>query len=144
MRRQDMQPSKLVDYALRLGVGAVARRLGYLLELSGIAPEVELARLRRVLTLTYLPLDPVLPRKVRTSRAGACSSTSLQKNSKESARPEVIPQRNISLLSNRLAAGGGRRIREDVLERDYCLAWFLAVLSQSTSSRLWDSRAERP
>jgi predicted nucleotidyltransferase component of viral defense system len=43
----------------------------------------------------------------------------------------VIPQRNISLLSNRLAAGGGRRIREDVLERDYCLGWFLAELSQS-------------
>jgi len=43
----------------------------------------------------------------------------------------VIPQRNISLLSNRLAAGGGRRIREDVLERDYCLAWFLAELSHS-------------
>jgi uncharacterized protein len=43
----------------------------------------------------------------------------------------VIPQRNISLLSNRLAADGGRRIREDVLERDYCLAWFLAGLSQS-------------
>ena len=43
----------------------------------------------------------------------------------------MIPQRNISLLSNRLVADGGRRIREDVLERDYCLAWFLAVLSQS-------------
>src|SRR5437588_12914536 len=43
----------------------------------------------------------------------------------------MIPQRNISLLSNRLAVGGGRRIREDVLERDYCLAWFLAALSQS-------------
>ena len=43
----------------------------------------------------------------------------------------MIPQRNISLLSNRLAADGGRRIREDVLERDYCLAWFLAALSQS-------------
>jgi predicted nucleotidyltransferase component of viral defense system len=43
----------------------------------------------------------------------------------------VIPQRKISLLSNRLAADGGRRIGEDVLERDYCLAWFLAVLSQS-------------
>ena len=43
----------------------------------------------------------------------------------------MIPQRNISLLSNRLANQGGRRIREDVLERDYCLAWFLAVLSQS-------------
>ena len=43
----------------------------------------------------------------------------------------MIPQRNISLLSNRLARAGGRRIREDVLERDYCLAWLLAVLSQS-------------
>jgi len=43
----------------------------------------------------------------------------------------VIPQRNLSLLSNRLAASGGRRIREDVLERDYCLAWFLAVFSHS-------------
>jgi hypothetical protein len=43
----------------------------------------------------------------------------------------VIPQRNISLLSNRLAAGGGVRIREDVLERDYCLAWFLCGLAES-------------
>ena len=43
----------------------------------------------------------------------------------------MIPQRNISLLSNRLAAGGGLRIREDVLERDYCLAWLLNALSQS-------------
>ncbi len=42
----------------------------------------------------------------------------------------MISQRNISLLSNRLA-GGGRRIREDVLERDYCLAWFLCALAQS-------------
>jgi len=43
----------------------------------------------------------------------------------------VIPQRNISLLSNRLAAGGGLRIREDVLERDYCLAWFLNAMAES-------------
>jgi len=43
----------------------------------------------------------------------------------------VIPQRNISLLSNRLAAQGGMRIREDLLERDYCLAWFLCGLAQS-------------
>lgn len=43
----------------------------------------------------------------------------------------MIPQRNISLLSNRLAAVGCRRIREDVLERDYCLAWLLAEFSQS-------------
>lgn len=44
----------------------------------------------------------------------------------------MIPQRNISLLSNRLARMGGRRIPESVLERDYCLAWFLIGLSQSS------------
>jgi predicted nucleotidyltransferase component of viral defense system len=43
----------------------------------------------------------------------------------------MIPQRNISLLSNRLAALGGRRLPERVLERDYCLAWFLVALSAS-------------
>jgi predicted nucleotidyltransferase component of viral defense system len=43
----------------------------------------------------------------------------------------MIPQRNISLLANRLVREGGRRIPEDVLERDYCLAWFLAALAES-------------
>ena len=43
----------------------------------------------------------------------------------------MIPQRNISLLANRLAEAGGRRIPESVLERDYCLAWFLAELAES-------------
>ncbi len=31
----------------------------------------------------------------------------------------MIPQRNLSRLSNRLARAGGRRIPEAVLERDY-------------------------
>lgn len=43
----------------------------------------------------------------------------------------MIPQRNLSLLSNRLAQRGGRRIPEAVLERDYCLSWFLVGLSQT-------------
>ncbi len=44
----------------------------------------------------------------------------------------MIPPRNLSLLANRLyKEHGGRRIPEAVLERDYCLAWFLAGLSQS-------------
>ena len=43
----------------------------------------------------------------------------------------MSPQRNISLLANRLAKEGGRRIPDDVLERDYCLAWFLAALAES-------------
>lgn len=43
----------------------------------------------------------------------------------------MIPQRELSLLSNRLAERGGRRIPEAVLERDYCLSWFLVGLSRT-------------
>lgn len=43
----------------------------------------------------------------------------------------MIPQRSLSVLSNRLAKGGGRRLPEAVLERDYCLAWFLVALSRT-------------
>lgn len=43
----------------------------------------------------------------------------------------MIPQRNISLLANRLASAGSRRIPESVLERDYCLAWLLSSLAES-------------
>ena len=41
----------------------------------------------------------------------------------------MIPQRDLSLLSNRLARRGGRRIPEAVLEKDYCLSWFLVGMS---------------
>jgi predicted transcriptional regulator of viral defense system len=63
MRHQDMQTTKLVDYALRMATGAVVRRLGYLLQLYMIAPESELARLRYALSETYAPLDPLLPKE---------------------------------------------------------------------------------
>ena len=63
MRHQDMKPAKLVDYALRLNVGAVTRRLGYLLELYAIGSEEELRRLKTALTPTYSPLDPMLPKE---------------------------------------------------------------------------------
>ncbi len=43
----------------------------------------------------------------------------------------MIPQRNLSLLSNRLARKGGRRLPEVVLERNYCLPWFLVGFSNS-------------
>ena len=42
----------------------------------------------------------------------------------------MIPQSNLSRLSNRLAKSGGRRIPEAVLERDYSIAWFLIGLSK--------------
>ena len=42
----------------------------------------------------------------------------------------MIPQSQISKLSNRLLKEqGGRRISESILERDYCIAWFLVGLS---------------
>ena len=41
----------------------------------------------------------------------------------------MIPQRNISLISNMLMSAGGRRIPEAVIERDYVLAWFLTGLA---------------
>ena len=63
MRRADANAKTLVDYALRLGVGAVIRRLGYLMEVYGIGPAAELERLREQLTGTYNLLDPVLPRE---------------------------------------------------------------------------------
>lgn len=63
MRRETIDAGKLVDYALRLDVGAVIRRLGYLLELydADAPPARELERLRQRLTATYAILDPLLP-----------------------------------------------------------------------------------
>jgi predicted nucleotidyltransferase component of viral defense system len=43
----------------------------------------------------------------------------------------MIPPRNLSLLANRLAKAGTRRLPEAVLERDYCLAWFLVAFSRT-------------
>jgi predicted transcriptional regulator of viral defense system len=65
MRRSEVDTKRLVDYALRLGVGAVIRRLGYLVETYGIAAPQDLARLRETLTPTYNLLDPVLPAEGR-------------------------------------------------------------------------------
>lgn len=47
----------------------------------------------------------------------------------------MIPQQNLSRLSNRLARNGGQRITEAVLERDYCLAWFLVAYSRTPLSK---------
>ena len=47
----------------------------------------------------------------------------------------MIPQRNLSALSNRLLREQrGRRIPESVLERDYCLSWVLIGLSKTQLS----------
>ncbi len=61
MQREKVSPERLMRYAIRLNVGAVIRRLGFLLELYKIATEDTTKALRRRLTRTYVPLDPVLP-----------------------------------------------------------------------------------
>ncbi|MBM3306126.1 MAG: transcriptional regulator [Candidatus Aminicenantes bacterium] len=61
MRRQDVNIDRLVQYAKRIGVGAVVRRLGFLLETYQMAAPTDLDRLRTGLTATYVRLDPVLP-----------------------------------------------------------------------------------
>lgn len=44
----------------------------------------------------------------------------------------MIPQSQLSKLSNRLLnENGGRRIPEHILERDYCIAWFLTGLGRT-------------
>lgn len=61
MRRDDIDPAKIVDYALRLEVGAVVRRLGFLLDTFEVDAPRDLERLRDRLTASYAILDPLLP-----------------------------------------------------------------------------------
>jgi predicted transcriptional regulator of viral defense system len=61
MRREDVNAGRLIQYAKRIGVGAVVRRLGFLLETYELAAAPELDQLRNTLTSTYVRLDPVLP-----------------------------------------------------------------------------------
>ena len=63
MKRDSLNIERLIDYALRLDVGAVLRRLGYLLERNGMANETTLRPLRNKLSATYQRLDPVLPQE---------------------------------------------------------------------------------
>jgi predicted transcriptional regulator of viral defense system len=61
IRRADMDVSRLVEYALRLKVGAVMRRLGFLMEVYDLGTAADRERLRGHETGTYSLLDPVMP-----------------------------------------------------------------------------------
>lgn len=61
MRRPDLDVTRLVEYAFRLNVGAVIRRLGYLLETYEIGDPELIERLHSRLTASYQLLDPLLP-----------------------------------------------------------------------------------
>lgn len=47
----------------------------------------------------------------------------------------MISQKNISIISNKSFTPGARRIPESIIEKDYCLAWFLFGLGQSAALR---------
>lgn len=61
MKRTEIDPRKLLDYAQKLNVGAVYQRLGYLLEIYEINCGHEIQLLQKKITKTYLLLDPTLP-----------------------------------------------------------------------------------
>lgn len=60
MKRNQIKPEKLVEYALRLDVGAVIRRLGFLMELYQIGSNEHFMRIQSKLTSAYQLLDPDL------------------------------------------------------------------------------------
>ncbi len=61
IRRGDMDMGRLVEYALRLDVGAVMRRVGFLMEVYNLGASADRERLRGRATGTYSLLDPVMP-----------------------------------------------------------------------------------
>lgn len=56
-----IDPQKLVDYAIKLDVGAVISRLGYLMELYQIGLRIYWEYLQTKITPAYHLLDPDLP-----------------------------------------------------------------------------------
>jgi len=61
MRQQDVNINRLISYAIKIGVGVVFRRLGFLLELYKIGTSEDREILSLHLTETYVRLDPLLP-----------------------------------------------------------------------------------
>jgi len=60
IKRDLLNTTRLIDYAVKLGVGAVYRRLGYLLELYKVDCPLAIVKLQDKLTRTYNLLDPTL------------------------------------------------------------------------------------
>ena len=61
IRRAGVDVARLIGYALRLKVGAVMRRLGFLMEVYDFGGATDRERLRGHVTGTYSLLDPVMP-----------------------------------------------------------------------------------
>ena len=65
MKKEAIRFPTLIAYAQQLGVGAVIRRLGYLLEKYELVDESALRELQQQLTASYHRLDPQMPAQGR-------------------------------------------------------------------------------
>ena len=63
LKHSEMNIARLVGYAVQMNVGAVIRRLGFLLDLYRIGEPQDLRQLQSQLTDSYDLLDPTLPRE---------------------------------------------------------------------------------
>lgn len=63
IKHNQIDPQKIIDYAMKLNIGAVNRRLGYLMELYKIGDRIHWDYLKTKLTNTYQLFDPDLPRE---------------------------------------------------------------------------------
>jgi predicted transcriptional regulator of viral defense system len=61
IRRANLDVARIIEYALRLNVGAVMRRLGFLMEVYNLGTAADRERLRGQVSGTYSLLDPVMP-----------------------------------------------------------------------------------
>lgn len=62
MKQKELRASVLVEYAEKLGVGAVLQRLGFLMELYKFASD-EVERLQKQVGESYILMDPTLPKE---------------------------------------------------------------------------------
>lgn len=60
IKKHELDLDRLIQYAVQIDVGAVYRRLGFLLEIFEIASGSQIASLRQYLSKSYALLDPVL------------------------------------------------------------------------------------
>lgn len=63
IKHDQINPQKIIDYAIRLNIGAVYRRLGYLMDLYQIGDQIHRDYLKTKLTNTYQLFDPDLSRE---------------------------------------------------------------------------------
>lgn len=63
IKKSEINPTKLIDYAIKLDSGAVYRRLGFLCSLYQICSEESLRPLKERLTASYQLLDPTFPKE---------------------------------------------------------------------------------